>query len=234
MALSQVGTGDSEEFINSTGTRNLTADAGVAVGDIVIVMVSAFPNGTTVGGPVGFTAVTPFIFDGSGINQSTNYIFWRQIVGGETAPYAVTFTGGSNPFGTIVMMTLRGSSTLTFVSATNGTPSSGSTSAVAPSVSGTSGQGLVAAMATGDPTTMTTPTGMTAGTVGLQNTNTGRLFFESLVATGATGTRTSTLGTSRSNGSISILLDGASAGAAGFAVPRNLQALAAINRAANF
>jgi hypothetical protein len=212
MALSKVGSGASVEWINSTGTRNLTQDTGTAVGDFALVEISGFPNGTTVSGPVGFTAVTPFIFDGSGLSQSTNYLFWRQIDGTETVPYACTFTGGSNPFGTAVLTTLRGDSALTFVSATNGTPSSGSTSAIAPSVSGTAGQGLIAAMATGDPTTMTTPSGMAAGTAGLQNTNTCRTFFETLSATGATGTRTSTLGTSRSNGSISILLNGATAG----------------------
>jgi hypothetical protein len=211
MALSQVSTGDSEEWINSTGTRNLTQDTGTAAGDFALVAISAFPNGTTVTGPVGFTAVTPFIFDGSGLNQSTIYLFWKEIVGGETTPYACTFTGGSNPFGTAILLTLRGSSTLTFVSATQGSASGTSDTCVAPDPSGSSGQGLIVVVGTGDPCTISSVPGtLTAGTAGLQNTNTGRTYYETL---GTTGTRTFTgLTPDRSNGAFSILLNGADAG----------------------
>jgi hypothetical protein len=211
MTISKVSTGDSEEWVNSNGTRNLTKDTGTATGDIAIILISAFPNGTTVGTPTGFTAVTPFIYDDSGLNQSTIYIFHRVIDGSEASTFDCVFTGGSNPFGTAMLLTLRGDGALSFVSATNGTPATGTT-ATAPSVSGTTGQGLVCGYGTGDPTTMTTPSGMTAGVAGLQNTNTGRMFFETLASTGATGTRVSTLGTSRDNAGVSILLNDAGVG----------------------
>jgi hypothetical protein len=211
MALTQVSTGDTEEWINSNGTRNLTQDTGTAVGDIAIVAISAYPNGTTVTGPVGFTAITPFTFSSSGLDQSTIYLFYKEIVGGETTPYACTFTGGSNPFGTAMLLTLRGESALTWVSATNGTPNgSAADSCVAANPSGSAGQGFVIIVGTGDPCTISTVPGtLTAGTAGLQNTNTGRTYYETL---GTSGTRTfSGLTPDRSNGAISILLNGATA-----------------------
>jgi hypothetical protein len=214
VAISKIGTGDSEEWINSNGTRNLTKDTGTATGDLALILISAFPSSTTVGTPTGFTAVTPFIYDSSGVNQQTIYVFHRVIDGSEAATYDCVFTGGSNPFATCMLLTLRGDGALSFVSQTNGTPATGTT-ATAPSVSGTSGQGLVAGYGTSDPTTMTTPGGMTAGVAGLQNTNTGRMFFETLASTGATGTRASTLGTSRTNAGVTILLNDAGAAVGG-------------------
>jgi hypothetical protein len=234
MALSQVSTGDTEEWINSTGTRNLTQDTGTAVGDLAIVAISAYPNGTTVTGPVGFTAVTPFTFSSSGLDQSTLYIFWKEIVGGETTPYACTFTGGSNPFGTAVLLTLRGDSALTFVSATEGTPNgSASDSCVAPNPSGTSGQGMVVIVGTGDPCTISTVPGtLTAGTAGLQNTNTARTYFETL---GTSGTRTfSGLTPDRSNGAITILVNGATAGGTSLTVENATLTLTAQTVGTNF
>jgi hypothetical protein len=68
----------------------------------------------------------------------------------------------------------------------------------------------LAVFAIGDPATSTTPTNMTAGQAGLQNTNTGYVYYEFL--TTDRGTRSTTLGTSRDNIGISILVNDAGAG----------------------
>ncbi len=210
MALSQVSGGYSGEWLNSNVAKSVLKDTGTASGDVVLILVSWWEyNGYGINTPTGFTLEGNFAIGGSSTQESRVTVFSRVIDGTEGASWSVSPTGAI--YGSILSLTCRGSSALTVASVTAGTPAS-STTCTAPSVSGTSGQGLVAVMGVSDPTTQTTPAGMTAGTVGPQNTNTGRFFFETLSSTGATGTRASTLGTSRDNGAFSVLLNGAAAG----------------------
>jgi hypothetical protein len=201
MAVSQVGTGDSEEWSNQSGAKVLTADSQTA-GDIAFVIVSAFEVSSTSFSLTGFTSAGEISFNGN-----TAQMFYRQLVGSDGASYSISASGFV--FGTATLMTLRGNGALTFVSSTTGTGTTGTT-CTAPDVAGTSGQVLVCPMFTSDPTTMTTPTDMTAGTVGLQTSNTNRFFWQALTAD--VGTKASTLGTSRDNIALSILLNDAGAG----------------------
>lgn len=207
MSLSQVGSGDYDDNGGSTGlTRSVSKDTGTAVGDIALILASWYEgnrNVTTL--PSGFTAATSKIDN----NSSSVQVFYRVIDGTEPTTWSMTFS--SVVYANMILLTLRGDSALAFVSATASAYQSGTT-ATAPSVTGTSGYGLIAAFGNSDPTTMTTPGGMAAGTVGGQTTNTGRFFFETLSASGSTGTRVSTLGTSRDTVPISILVSGATSG----------------------
>lgn len=203
--VSQRGTGSSIEFVPGQ-TGNLTKDTGTAAGDLALILVSWHENsGRTITTPSGFTLIGQQVIDGSSPSRNFLTLFARECDGTEGASYTISFSDGV--YGTALLMTLTGGD-LSVASVTFGTPASGLT-ATAPSVTGAIGQALVAAYATGDPTTMTTPSVMTVGTAGLQNTNTGRFFFQNLSADGATGAKTSTLGTSRANLGCSILVNDA-------------------------
>lgn len=200
--------------INSGTTCNLTMPT-VENGDIAILTKVWFENftGVTSSAVTNFTdALASTVLGGSGNEEDRIHVLYNELDGSEDgATIACTVSGTA--FAGCILDVYRGAGALTFASATAGTPATG-TSATAPSVTVGSGQGLVVTYGTSDPTTMTTPTGMSVGTVGLQNTSTGRFFYETPSA-GASGTRTSTLGTSRNNIGVSILLDGASAGGGG-------------------
>jgi hypothetical protein len=201
MAVTQVGTGDSEEWANQSGARSLTADSQTA-GDLAIVIASTFEVGSNTFTLAGFTTAGEIDFNGNKAQM-----FYRQLVGSDGASYSISASAAV--FGTATLMTLRGNGALTFVSSTTGTGTTGTT-CTAPDVAGSAGQVLVCPMFTSDPTTMTTPPDMTAGTVGLQNSNTNRFFWMALVAD--VGTKASTLGTSRDNIALSILLNDAGGG----------------------
>jgi hypothetical protein len=201
MAVTQVGTGDSEEWSNQSGARSLTADSQTA-GDIAIVIASTFEVGSNTFTLAGFTTAGEIDFNGNKAQM-----FYRQLVGSDGASYSISASAAV--FGTATLMTLRGNGALTFVSSTTGTGATSQT-CTAPDVAGSAGQVLVCPMFTSDPTTMTTPPDMTAGTVGLQTTNTNRFFWMAL--TGDVGTKASSLGDTRDNIALSILLNDAGGG----------------------
>ncbi len=206
MALSQVGAGAYDDNGGASGlSATLTKDSGTTVGDIALVLLSWYPGSVSVSSFSGFTAAVSKQDD----NGSSVQLYYRVIDGTEGSSFSLTF--GGYVYHDAILMTVRGSSALAFISATSASYTSGVT-ASAPSVSGSAGNGLVCAFGNSDPTTMTTPAGMTAGTVGGQHTNTGRFFFETLSSSGSTGTRTSVLGTARDTVGISVLLSGASSG----------------------
>jgi hypothetical protein len=213
MALSWIGSGDSEDILFDGNNADLTWDSGIASGDLSVIFVSWFEgSGLNIAcsTPSGFTAAAgnQLVISGSGSSEGRIAIFYKQHSGTESGTINVAFTGTTTElFATVMLMTLRGSSALTFASVTAGTAAS-STTCTSAAVTASATQGIIIGMGTGDPTTMTTPSGMTAGVVGLQNTNTGRVFFQ----TGATsGAKSSTLGTSRENGALTLLVDGAAA-----------------------
>lgn len=202
------GTDNSREFLDQS-TGNLTKSTGTASGDIGIILVSWWERSSyTITTPTGWTAPSgnQLAIGGAGGARNLLTVFYRVMDGSEGANWAVSFSGST--YGNAVLLTLRNSAgAMSFVSATAGTAATGTT-LTAPDVSGTDGYGLVVACGTSDPATHTTPGGMTIGPVGGSGTNTGRFFWEQLAATGATGTRVSTLGTSRDNGAFSILVAG--------------------------
>jgi hypothetical protein len=211
MTISRVGTGASAELNPGTSTT-LNKPTGTGSGHVCVIEVSWFEgSGLDLGAntPTGFTLRGNLVIGGGGAAESRVAVFTRDCDGSEPASWTVSLTGSS--FATWIADTYSGDGALTYASIVTGTAASGTT-CTSPSVAGTAGQGLICPMGTSDPTTMTTPSGMAAGTAGLQNTNTCRLFYETLGSTGATGTRASTLGTSRENGGFSILLNDAGGG----------------------
>jgi hypothetical protein len=216
MAFAEVGTGTTFEIQAGTNNQNITYPTGIASGDMSVMLASWWEGGSgiTINTPTNFTAPAgnELVISGTAASESRIAVFYRQHVAADSGTVNVSFSG--NPFTTVMLMTLRGTSALTFSSVTAGSAAS-STTCTAPAVTSSGTQGIIACMGTGDPTTMTTPSGMTAGVVGVQNTNTGRIFYQS----GATsGTKASTLGTSRSNGALTILVDGAHDGTGGTSV----------------
>src|SRR5688572_19113732 len=112
MAVSQVSTGDTEEWQNASGARNLTKDTGTASGDFAIAAHSCFEVGSNTMTLANFTTPGEISFPGS----NTGQLFHRAIDGSEGASFA--YTASAAIFGTAALMTMRGDGALTFASAT--------------------------------------------------------------------------------------------------------------------
>lgn len=208
---SQLGTGSTVDWNNESASKNLTKDTGTTTGDVIFILVSWYENGGSNAAAItGFTR-NDLTLGGSGGNRSLASLYHRVSDGSEGATFAMSFSPFA-VFGTAILHTQRGSGALSIADGPTAGTAASSTTCTAPDLAGSNGQTLVTPMGVGDPTTMTTPTGMTAGTVGLQNSNTGRFFFQNLTVD--VGTKASTLGTSRDNGAWSILLNDAGGGAA--------------------
>lgn len=222
-ALSKVSTGASfDNGGTAWSTTNLTKDTGTAIGDLAVIGVSWYEQATVTDDapldtPAGFTAAGSVVISGSGGSEARYDIFTRVIDGSEGANFTVARNGGFNAmFGTAQLLTLRGSSALSVVSITNGTAATGVASINSPSVSGTSGQGLVAAFGLDDPGgTYTPPSGMTLGiSDASEDSDPSRIYYVDLSSTGATGTKTLAW-TPNSRGAIGISILIAGAGSAG-------------------
>lgn len=215
MALSKIGPGVAYDNSGiAWSTANLTKDTGTAIGDLAIVAVSYYENGLPPPDPPGgFTARASVALSGtydSGTASSLR-VFTRVIDGSEGGTFDVNFVSGTT-FATAMLLTLRGTSALSFASVAAGTAANG-TSIAAPSVTSASGQGLVAIYGLGDPGgTYTAPGGMTLGIApSPDSTNTGRLYFETPSA-GESGTRTLSFTNTRDAIGLSMLVNGAAAG----------------------
>jgi len=225
MALSQVSTGSS---YNKSGdpwtTTALTKDAGTASGDVIVIGLSYYENAsdTSPDAITGFTQRHNVVYGDSGVHESRLVVWTRDADGGE----ASTFTVGraSNDFyGSAFIATFRGSGTLTYASSSAGSPATAE-AITSPSMSGDALQGLLAIYAISDPVTNHSQTeGMTLAVTASTASNTGRIYYEDLAATEATGTRELTWTTAEKTVGIAMLLDGADVGAAG--APENFLTL---------
>jgi hypothetical protein len=214
MPQARVGgtTGDVELIDNEV---SLTWPGGLASGMFAVITASYYENGEdgTINTPTGFTPMfSSLVLSGSGTTESRFEGFYREMNGAESGSIVV----GRDELAfymTALLDIYQGNGALTFVSATAGTPATGTTS-VAPDVAGTSGQLQLALFGLSDPSTMTDPTDgsttMSAGQQGTQDVNTGRNFYKFLSAD--IGAMSSTLGTSRGHVGISVLVNDAGAG----------------------
>lgn len=218
MSLSVVDSAISYDDAGTTWNSNaFTKTTGTASGDLALIPLSWYANSFNpdplylILTPTDFSvAQAQSTVSGSGSTGSYFNAYYRQCDGTEGASYTLTRNGGASMYGTGGLITFRGSSALTFVSCTAGSTGSSQTSLVAPSVSGTAGQGLICIYAITDPSTVNTgPSGMTQALAGAQNTNTLYVYYETLSATGATGTRTLVVNTARDYQAFSILVSGA-------------------------
>jgi hypothetical protein len=216
MPLSVVGT--SATYDNggaSWTTTTLTQPAGAASGDLSAICFSWYENANDTGLnlPTSHTERTNTIFSGSGSLESRLGLYTQDL---SAAPGNLS-VGRTTPgiFASVIWPIFRGSSALTFASLGAVQTSAGATSIAAPSVSGTAGQGLLAIYALSDPGSAHSQSeGMTLAVASPDNTNNCRIYYETLSATGATGTRTLTWTTSRDAAAVLMLIDGAGTGAA--------------------
>jgi hypothetical protein len=186
---------------------------GTASGDFALLLVSWYENSSS-GQPVpltGFTSCGHVFLLGTGDQESWFDLWYRQLNGTEAGNVTVGRVGDVAWFGTIVLGVLRGNGALTFASATPGTASL--TPATAPDVAGVSGQILLSPFGLASQGTASTPTGMTLGQAGLQNTATGYIFYQFLAAD--PGAKSSTIGNAFPAAGISVLLNDAGAAPGG-------------------
>lgn len=225
MALSRFGGGTAQ--YNPATTQNIAWPASVTANMIAVVTASWYDSGGTDRSPftslvtnAGFTERTPsggVVVATSATIESRFAVYTKELTGSETGNLAIAF--GASVFANVILDVYQGTNDLTFASisaADLGT----SSDATAPSVSGTSGQGLIAAYGLTDPpgTTNSGPSGMTLGGDAVTNTNSARTYFQTLASTGATGVKTWDFTTSRDWAGVAILLDGADAGGGGATV----------------
>ena len=190
-------------FIASASTQNASAGttlvvnkpSGTQQGDLMVaVMAGGTNSGITWTGDTGWTEVADL-----GAKPSLRLAYK---IAGSSEPSSYTFTGSNS-------ITLSGS-ILTYRSAaydTIGTFVTSTTPAPAPSISVSANYSmLIAAFANGaTSTTCSTPPNMTARVTDNDATTPSYLVADELVAIGATGTRTSDIGTI-SNGGAGILM----------------------------
>jgi hypothetical protein len=217
MPQARVG-GDSLDVELVSNQVSLTWPGGLASGMFAVVTGSYYENGEDGGlnTPTGFTPMfSSLVLSGSGTTESRFEGFYREMNGSESGALVVG-RSGLGFYMTALLDIYQGNGALTFVSATAGTPATGTTS-IAPNVAGTSGQLQLALFGSSDPTTMTDPsdgvTTMSAGQQGVQDVNTGRNFYKFLSAD--MGAMSTTLGTSRGHVGISVLVNDAGSGGGG-------------------
>ncbi len=234
MALSRVSTGQNYDNGGSTWvSTTLTVDSGTASGDFILIGIVWYANGADPvanpsNAPTGqgtFTQrITRQVVSGSGGTGTFLDLYTKVADGTESGSYTVARANSQNWYAHTFLLTLRGSSSLSWVSVSSANTGSSVTTIDAPSVSGTAGQGLLCLYTVSDPAgTYTPPSGMTLG-IGLttENTNSGRIYYKDLSSTGATGAQTLSWTTSRSTTAQSILIDGAGAGGGGGQAPRTM------------
>ena len=213
--------GGSTLLFNPATSGNLVWPASVTANDIAVVVASWYDNGTVDKSPftslnsAGFTEQTVaggLVLDTSGGIESRMAVFTKACAGTETGNLNVSF--GASVFGNVTLDVYQGDGDLTFNSISAANTGTGS-DATAPSVSGTAGQGLVAAYGLTDPpgTTNSGPSGMTLGSNATTNTNSARTYHQALSSTGATGVKTWDFTDTRDWGGLSILIDDAGGGA---------------------
>lgn len=224
MALSKVGSGASYDNGGTIWTSTAhTKDTGTASGDLGIIGIAWYEQGfdtalNAITADVAFVDQGTTVYNGSGGTESRLDIYTRAMTGTDGSAYTVSRS--ADMYATTQLLTLRGSSALSVVSVTVGTPGAGVTSVTAPSVSITSTQGIVCLFAVSDPAgTYTDPSGMTLGiSEGSESTNSMRMYYES-PGSGTTGTRTLSWTNTRDAIGATIIVEGANAAGGGLDIP---------------
>lgn len=213
MTIARRGSTDySVQWLGSSSTE-ITKEPTVQVGDIIIVGVSGYSvNGTDIGGNVtingGFTKLIEISYGlYGGYGAATGTIFYKIVDGTEGSTFTITSVGGTDPYGSAVLIAFSGNS-LSLDTSDSAFSSSSGTSPVAPSINAsTTNELLVNLFLYSDPASFTPPSGYDGYFVNSpQNTNSSAVSWDAVASSGSTGTRTATLGTSREWLAASILL----------------------------
>lgn len=200
----------SVQWLNSSSAV-ITKETTVQVGDIIIVGVSAYSNnGDNAGGKVtitgGFTKLIEVLYGSYGVDgASTGTIFYKIVDGTEGSSFTITSVGGTYPYGSAVLIAFSGNSLSVDTSAST---ASSETSPVAPSISAaTTNELLINLFLYSDPASFTPPSGYDGYFVNSpQSSNGSAVSWDAVASSGATGTRTATLGASRDYLAASVLI----------------------------
>lgn len=219
MALSRVG-GDTFE-LNNASSGALTWPGGLSANHFAVISINWYENNNK------YLSAAPTDFDlrntsggdvyenqGGTSYESRVLVYTKSLAGTESGDLTISFSG--NVYATATLDVFAGDSDLTYASISS-VSTGQSSDAVAPSVSGTSGQGLVVVYALNDPpgTTNSAPAGMTLGSEQHDATMGSRTYYQTLSATEATGTRTWDFTDTEYWAAFSLLIDGAGAETSG-------------------
>ena len=210
MAFTRFG-GDNDQIVGGT-TLNLQWPASVTADMCAVVTIAVYMDDTRTLTVAGFTQRALAEFSDDAGSGSYAAVFTRDCDGSETGDIAVAVNLGSN-YAAIALDVYSGDGALTYNSVSTLNSGAAGNDATAPSVTGASTQGLVAAFfVDGTPGTINSgPSGMTAGSTNVADMGTA-LYDEDLSSSGATGTKTFDFTTNRNWGGYAILIDDAGGG----------------------
>lgn len=210
MTIARRGSTDYSGQAEDVGTFTLTKEPSVQVGDILLIGVSAYSyHGSTPGlvTVTGFTQLQSVEYENYGNGSaSRGTVLYRVVDGTEGSSFTVTILNTSHPYAGGVLMAFSGNSLSIEDSGT--TDNASGTSPSAPSVTAAgSNTMLLSFFLYSDPASFTAPTGSDGSFANSpQNTNGAAVSWEAISSSGATGTRTATLGTARDCLGVSVLL----------------------------
>lgn len=215
MAIARRGSTNYSVEWQNTSSAVITKESTVQVGDIILIGVSAYSiEGVDVGGTVSISGFTILggagtiyaTYGGDGASKGT--VFYRVVDGTEAASFTINTNAnsGNNPYGSAVLIAFSGSSIS--IEDSGVTDNASGTSPTAPSVTAAGANTmLLSFFLYSDPATFTAPTGSDGSFANSpQNTNGSAISWDAISASGATGTRTATLGTARDCLGVSVLL----------------------------
>ncbi len=218
MAIARRGSTAKSVQWENAASASIAHETTSQVGDIILIGASAFSDeGTDVGGTVSISGFTKLggqgrVYDPAGTYGAAQAtVFYRFVDGTEGSSFSIT-ASGSYQYGSAVLIVFSGSSLE--IEANNYTDNASGTSPVSPSLTaaGTNTM-LVNFYLFSDPATFTAPSGSDGSFANSpQNTNGSAVSWDAIASSGATGTRTATLGTSRDCMGWSVLLKEASGG----------------------
>lgn len=227
MAIARRGSTNYSVEWQNTSSAVITKESTVQVGDIILIGVSAYSiEGSDVGGTVSISGFT--ILGGAGTIHATygsdgaskGTVFYRVVDGTEAASFTINTNAnsGTNPYGSAVLIAFSGSSIS--IEDSGVTDNASGTSPTAPSVTAAGANTmLLSFFLYSDPATFTAPTGSDGSFANSpQNTNGSAISWDAISASGATGTRTATLGTVRDCLGVSVLLKETGGGSQALAV----------------
>ena len=215
MAIARRGSTSYSVEWQDTSSAVITNEPTVQVGDIILIGVSAYSKeGIHVGGTVSISGFSILggagtIYEGYGYDGAVQgTVFYRIVDGTEGSSFTINTNpnSGAYPYGSAVLIAFSGSSISIEDSGT--TDNASGTIPSAPSVTAAgSNTMLLSFFLYSDPASFTAPTGSDGSFANSpQNTNGVAVSWEAISSSGATGTRTATLGTARDCLGVSVLL----------------------------
>lgn len=199
----------SAQLLNTSNSFTITKESTVQSGDLLFIGVSSYSNTNGDISITGFTSIYEVTYSGR-----RGSVFYREIDGSEGSTFTINISGGNDRYAGAVLIAFSGNDLS--IEANRYTDNANGTSPSAPSVTaaGTDTM-LLSFYLYSDPASFTAPAGSDGSFANSpQNTNSAAISWDAVSASGATGTRTATLGTSRKCLGVSVLLKETGGGAA--------------------